>query len=84
MLRTAARLTYIHHQALHVHFALHRYLQRYSALRESVRSSKMPHGVVHSVRYDELLSRPEATLQGIADFLGVTPAFDLAEVPTRS
>jgi hypothetical protein len=51
---------------------------RYRDLRASVRV--LPPGVAHTVAYEQLLAAPQATLQGIASFLDVTPAFDLATV----
>ena len=42
--------------------------------------AQLPDEASLTIRYEQLLNQPHTTLQEIADFLAVTPAFDLASV----
>ena len=60
------------------------YLERYRALRASTASlHELPRRAVHTVQYEELVAAPAETLQGIADFLEITPAFDVTTHSSR-
>ena len=60
------------------------YLERYRALRASTASlHELPRRAVHTVQYEELVAAPAETLQAIADFLEITPAFDVTNHPSR-
>ena len=61
------------------------YLERYRALRASTASlHELPRRAVHTVQYEELVAAPAETLQAIADFLEITPAFDVTNHSSQS